>query len=228
MEMERQVLSPHRPRLNVLLEAVATGVRGALPDLKTCAAVHDGSFQAAELRRWSLQSPAVLIAWLGTPRTETPGVLWTDCDQQLAAFIVTRDAPAKRAKEKSLPRGKAARAIAAALLLLIPRARWGSTDIGGAERLQARNLFSAEIDKANVALWAVTWRQALRLEAAADGTCPPLPDELYTSAQDDRLVLARVHLAQDAPLGALSRRSSGRVRSRIRPNSTPRASGESG
>ena len=141
--MERPVFSPRGPRLNALLEAVAGGVREALPDLKTCA-VHDGRFQAAELRRWSLRAPAVLIAWLGTARTETPGLLWTDCDQQLAAFIVTRDAP-------RLPRGKAARSIAAALLL-IPRARWGLTDIGAAERLQARNLFSAEIDKANVAL----------------------------------------------------------------------------
>ena len=193
LEMERPVISPHRPRLNELLEAIAGGVREALPDLKTCA-VHDGRFQAAELRRLSLRATAMLIAWLGTPRTETPGLMWTDCDQQLAAFIVTRDAP-------RLPRGKAARAIAATLLLLIPRARWGffsAPGIGAAERLQARNLFSAEIDKANVALWAVTWRQALRLVAAEDRTCPALPAELYASAQGDRSVLARVYLAQAA------------------------------
>ena len=175
--MERPVFSGQRARLNELLEGVAGGVREALPALKTCA-VHDGRFQAAELRRWSLRAPAVLVAWLGTPRTETPGVPWTDCEQQLAAFVVTRDAP-------GLPRGKAARAIAAALLLLIPRARWGLSGTGAAERLQARNLFSAEIDKANVALWAVTWRQALRLEAAGDGTCPAMPEELYAAAQDD-------------------------------------------
>ena len=159
------------------------------------------------------------MAWLGTPGTETPGALWTDCDHRFGAFVVTRDAP-------GLPWGKAARRMV--LLLLIPLARWGLTDIGAAEDLRTGNLYSGEVDKAGVAQWAVTWRQALRLEAAADGTCPPLPDELYTSAQDDRLVLARVHLAQDAPLGALSRRSSGRVRSRTRPNLTPRASSESG
>ena len=180
LEVERPVYSAHRPRLNALLEAIATGVRESLPDLKTCT-VHDGRFQAAELGRWSLRSPAVLIAWLGTPKTETPGVLWTDCDQQLAAFVVTRDRPGE-------PRGKAARAIAASLLLLIPRARWGfssAADIGSAEQLQARNMFSGAVDKEGIALWAVTWRQALRLEAAEDGTCPPLPAELYASAQDD-------------------------------------------
>ena len=120
----------------------------------------------------------MLISWLGTPRTELPGLAWTDCDQELAAFVVTRDRTGE-------PRGKAARAIAAALLLLIPRARWGLADFGTAERLQARNLYSGEVDKEGVALWMVSWRQTLRLETDEDGTCPPLPDELYASAQDD-------------------------------------------
>ena len=71
--MEGPVISGQRPRLNELLDGVAGGVREALPELKTCA-VHDGRFQAAELRRWSLRAPAVLVAWLGTPATETPGV----------------------------------------------------------------------------------------------------------------------------------------------------------
>ena len=164
-------------RTQQLLEAIAAGVREALPDLKTCAP-HDGRFQAAELRRWAVGAPAVLIAWMGTTQTETPGVRWTDCEQQLAAFVVTRDRP-------GLPRGKAARDIVSALLLLIPRARWGSTDIAATERLEARNLFSGAVDKNGVALWVVTWRQTLRLEAAADGTCPPLPEELYASAQFD-------------------------------------------
>ena len=34
-------------------------------------------------------------------------------------------------------------------------------------------------------MWVVTWLQKLRLEAAADGTCPPLPGEFYASARND-------------------------------------------
>ena len=74
------------------------------------------------------------------------------------------------------------------LLLLLPRARWGffsAPGIGAAEQVRAANLYSGEVDKAGVALWAVTWRQALRLEAADDGTCPPLPAELYAAAQGE-------------------------------------------
>ena len=183
--MEQPVFSAQGQSLNGMLAGIAAGVRAALPGLKTCA-VHDGRFKASELRRWALRAPAVLIAWLGTPRAEAPGVLWTDCDHRFAAFVVTRDRAAQRPKEKSLPRGKAARSIVYVLLLLIPRARWGLTDIGAAENLRAVNLYSGEVDKAGVALWAVTWRQALRLEAAADdGACPPLPEELYAAAQDD-------------------------------------------
>ena len=113
--MEQPVFSPQGPRLNALLEAIRAGVREALPGLKTCA-LHDGRFRAAKLRRWALRAPAVLVAWLGTPGTETPGALWTDCDHRFGAFVVTRDA-------LGLPRGKAARRIVLVLLLLIPRAR---------------------------------------------------------------------------------------------------------
>ena len=178
--MEQPVISPQGLRLNALLAGIAAGVREALPGLKTCA-VHDGRFRAAELGRWALRAPAVLVAWLGTPKTETPGVLWTDCDHQFGAFVVTRDSP-------GLKRGQAARSIVYVLLLLLPRARWGffsAAGIGAAEQVRAANLYSGEVDKAGVALWAVTWRQALRLEAAEDGRCPPLPGELYASAQDD-------------------------------------------
>lgn len=165
------------PSTQGLLEAIAGDLRTRLPALRTCA-VHDGRFHAAEIERWSMATPAVLVAWLGTAKAETPGAGWTDCDQQLAAFVVTRDAP-------ELPRGKAARNLADWLLLYVPRARWGLTGIGAAEDLQAANLYSSEVDQSNLAIWMVSWRQTLRLEAAEDGTCPPLPSELYAAAQDD-------------------------------------------
>jgi len=133
------------PSTQGLLEAIAGDLRTRLPALRTCA-VHDGRFHDAELRRWSMATPAVLVAWLGTAKAETPGGRWTDCDQQLAAFVVTRDAP-------ELPRGKAARNLADWLLLHVPRARWGlSSGIGAAEDLRAENLYSGEVDKAGVAL----------------------------------------------------------------------------
>ena len=168
-------------RTEELLEAIVADVRAQLPKLRSCE-VHDGRWDAAEVRRWTIRAPAVLVAWLGTPRTEIPGERWTDCEQQLAAFVVTRDSVIRGAK---LTRGEAARSIVDWLLLYIPRARWGLARIGPATDLRAQNLYSGAVDKKGVAMWSVMWRQILRLETAADGTCPPLPEEIYSSAEED-------------------------------------------
>ena len=159
-------------RGNDLLAAIAAELRGRLPKLRSCE-VHDGKWDASELKRWTVRTPAVLIAWLGTTRTETPGEAWTDCSQQLAAYVVTRD-------QEGLSRGAAARNLVDWLLLYVPRVRWGfssasdassAAGIGTATDLRAENLYSGAIDKTGVALWAVTWRQALRLGPAR--RCPP-------------------------------------------------------
>ena len=167
-------------RSNQLLTAIAAELLGRLPGLSSCE-VHDGKWDAAELMRWTVRTPAVRVAWLGAARTQTPGEAWTDCSQQLAAYVLTRD-------QEDLPRGTAARNLVDWLLLYLPRTRWGlssSAGIGAATDLRAENLYSSAVDKTGVAMWAVTWRQALRLEAAGDGSCPPLPTELYRSEQDD-------------------------------------------
>ncbi len=164
-------------RTNGLLTAIAAELRLRLPGLSSCE-VHDGKWNESELMRWTVLTPAVRIAWLGAARTETPGEAWTDCSQQLAAYVVTRD-------QEDLSRGAAARNLVDWLLLYLPRARWGLTGIGPVEDLRAANLYSSAVDKTGLAMWVVTWLQKLRLEAAADGTCPPLPGELYASARND-------------------------------------------
>lgn len=160
-----------------LLHAIQNDIRVHLPRLSSCA-VHDGRWDLAEVKRWSNRTPTALIAWLGTTRTDTPGVAWTDCEQQLAVTIMTRD-------QGNLPRGVAARNLVDSLLLYIPRARWGLGGVGQATDLRAQNLYSGQIDKHGVAMWTVMWRQMLRLEALEDGACPPLPEELYSSARED-------------------------------------------
>lgn len=166
------------PSILGLLDAIAADLRSRLPDLRDECNVHDGRWNIEEVKRWAVRSPALLVACTGVSRTETPGERWTDADLQLGIFVLTGDKPA-------LPRGRAALALVDWLLLYVPRARWGVAPLGEAVGLQAANHFDADLDKLGVALWAVTWRQELRLEAAADGTCPPLPTELYASEQDD-------------------------------------------
>lgn len=160
------------PRLNTLLAAVCSEILAALPALKTCD-VHNGEVDVEEIRRWSRAAPAVLVAVLDARRIAAPGERWTDVEQHLAAYILTRDAP-------RLPRGEAARNIVDQLLLVLPRARWGAAGpgIGEARGIQARNFYSGKVDRMGIALIEMRWRQTLRLEAAVDEYCPETPDDV--------------------------------------------------
>ena len=165
------------------VKPIAADLRRQLPKLRSCE-VHDGGWDAAEAQRWPVAAPALLAAWLGTERTEAPGLGWTDCDQRLAVYIVTTDGR-ERAGGKLLRRGEALRNLVDWLLLYIPRARWTVRGIGPAEDLRARNVYSAAVDKAGAALAEVSWRQTVRLASAGGMGCPALPDELYASPQQD-------------------------------------------
>lgn len=173
-----------------LLDAITGDLRAQLTGLRTCE-VHDGRWDADEIKRWSKRTPAMLVAWMGTAQVEMPGIRWSDCDQELAAFIMTSTglragAPAAGRGGAILKRGEASRALVDWLLLYIPRARWGFTgDVGAATEIRARNLYSGTVDKRNLAVWTVTWRQKLRLEAPDSGVVLPPARELYSSAQDD-------------------------------------------
>ena len=75
---------------------------------------------------------------------------------RLAAFVITAD-------KRRLPKEEAALALVEALLALINGHRWGLSAITAAQNVKAENLFSGRVDKQGVALWAVTWDQAIRV-----------------------------------------------------------------
>lgn len=160
--------------MNELLAAICSDLSRQLPDLAVCAP-RDGHFDAAELRRAAVRAPAVYAACLGASRVRAAASdRHVYADLQLALYIVASNA-------QGLPRGEAARNLANALLLYIPRARWGSAGIGKADELRADNLYSTEIDARGAALWSLRWTQRLRLGTAAESDCPPLPAALYSS-----------------------------------------------
>ncbi len=160
--------------MNELLDAICSDLSALLPDLAVCAP-RGGRFDAAELRRAAVRTPAVYAVCLGAPRALVAASdMQVYADLELALYIVTTDAP-------GLPRGKAARNLAEALLARIPRARWGLSGIGAAEQLRAENLYSTDLDEQGAALWSVRWTQRLRLGAVVEGECPPLPSELYAA-----------------------------------------------
>ena len=147
--------------------------------------IYGGRFDRAELERESFNPPAVYAGCLAVASAKpgTDGAV--DFDFRLAAAV------AGHRTAKGEPRGAQAARLAARVAfelncrqeaeeggerkLLWPRACFSAAelneayaggargwDIGSPREVQAANLYSGEVDKAKIALWAVTWMQQFR------------------------------------------------------------------
>ncbi len=77
-----------------------------------------------------------------------------------AAFVVTRDT-------RTAKRDLGAVALVDTLARLVPGNRWGlEASRSVPENVRGDNLFSATVDKAGVAMWAVSWQQSMELGQA--------------------------------------------------------------
>lgn len=164
-------------RLNDALRAISARLKATFPGIRECAP-HPGRFDEAELKRVATRAPALFVSCLGCLTVTNPGTEQADASLALAVYIVTQSVP-------GLPRDAGARNLAEALVTLVPLERWGLSGCGEAQAVRATNLYSGDVDKLGVALWAVSWQQTLRLGDsvfAADGT---LPRELYLGIEPD-------------------------------------------
>ena len=111
---------------------------------------HGGRFSADELQRYGAAAPCVLVAVLGLGELNPLGST-IDATVACAALVVTADRP-------NLSRDAGALAIVTTLAPILP-ANSFALDVSGAVAVRADNLYSAQVDKLGVALWAFTWRQ---------------------------------------------------------------------
>lgn len=158
---------------NDLLNGIQTVLKDHFPGLKTCE-VHDGRFDKNELARISTRSPAMFIATIGMPEIMDPGTEQAEATHALVVYIVTKDTP-------NLKKGPAARNLVDALLPLVMSERWALPDVCGSYKLSAANLFASETERIGFAMWAVTWRQAVRLGENPWNEEGVLPTQLYVS-----------------------------------------------
>tara|TARA_B100000700_G_scaffold140319_1_gene156343 strand:+ start:230 stop:775 length:546 start_codon:yes stop_codon:yes gene_type:complete len=121
---------------------------------------HGGRFDRAELARYSKRAPVVLIAAMSLPSVGERGSM-TLPTVQFAAFVICRDAPGE-------PRDTQALTLAEALVRHITGNRWEQESVQRPERINAENLYSGEIDRLGIAMWAVSWRQAIELSSRRD------------------------------------------------------------
>lgn len=160
-----------------VLEAIQAGVNAALPALKRCE-VHGGRFDLKELRRVATKTPAVFVSLLAAPEIKVVVTGERDVTLSIAIYIITADKP-------RLPRNVSAINILQALLLLIPINDWGLKKINPPELITAQNLYSGDVDKHGIAMWAISFKQTVRLGKdiyLEDGV---IPTEIYWSESPD-------------------------------------------
>lgn len=165
-------------RFTDLSSAVVTDLKGKFPALKACA-THPGRFDLTEIKRVAIKAPAILVACLGVPKLDEAGTEEKDVELVMAAFVLTKD-------QKGLPRDVGALNIVEALLTHIPMRKWGMTGLGPASKIAAENLYSGEIDRTGVALWAVSFRHKIRIgENIWEAESGVLPDTVYAGYEPD-------------------------------------------
>lgn len=176
--------------LDTLRDAIVATLHAAFPVLPSVEG-HGGRFDLPELQRMGAQTPALRVVVLQVPEAMDSAAGSFDLAAEIAVFVVTRDAPQK-------PKDAAALATVSQLLTVIPGNRWGLDFIDHPETVRADNLYSAPLDKVGIALWAISWRQIVRLERdgveaalvdlktfVTDYYLPPVTDPPGTPAATD-------------------------------------------
>lgn len=139
-----------------------------------------GRMTEAEIKRMAVRTPAIRVAVLGLPSGEDAGNGEVDRMVAFTAYVLTTDKP-------KLPRDDAALAMVENLMLRLPGQRWDSPDAYPvrAHAVTAENLYSATLGNVGVTLWAVVWRQQVRMGENAYPQGPALSAELYTGEGDE-------------------------------------------
>lgn len=140
------------------LESMRDSIVAALaPEMGSATKVeaHGGRFTLQELKRRAQGRVSVPVACLGVISAE-PGAAGTNVTAAWGAYVVCGD-------RTGISRDTGALSIVTALLPLIAGNEWGREDVDAPQRIRADNLYSSQLDKSGVALWAVTWRQEIIL-----------------------------------------------------------------
>ena len=120
---------------------------------------HPGVFDLEELKRIAVKAPAIL--------TSLMDVDWDDSILKFSSFLIVRASTQDKLFDSTLK-------ILSSLLPALKEldADWS---VGGGEKIEAKNLYSASSGALNVSLWTVSWQWTVR-EGIIGGIL--LPDDL--------------------------------------------------
>lgn len=141
---------------------MVSAIQTAIPTLNSCEA-HGGRFGLQDLKHYAKRAPAIVVTNLGGTNTRREGGTKVS-DRQWAAFVITKGTSQERRDAQAL-------VLVQELLKLLPdqSGRWGDDNAHIPENIDDDNLFSVELDKQGIALWAVTWTQGYDIEPSTSG-----------------------------------------------------------
>jgi hypothetical protein len=142
--------------INPYLEAVTTAIKTALVDACKDVESHPGRFTEAELKRISLSRRAVRIAVEDILETQVSPMKRVSYRLLMAAFVICSDRDGPDRSESAIE-------LVEKVISVLPRNRWNSDDYKPVleSTISAQNLYSGEIEKRGIAMWAITWNQTI-------------------------------------------------------------------
>lgn len=144
-----------------MLASIVENVKLELPALRECNA-HDGQFSDTDLDKYVTTDPSVYVSCVGWNDSEDQGEDLV-VSAQWVMIVVTR----RRSNEgDKASRLAAATALVEQLAFLVRNNgttanSWADEVNGPAEDIKSRNLNGPRTEAKGVALWAITWKQAV-------------------------------------------------------------------
>jgi hypothetical protein len=157
-----------------------------IPGLRSVAG-HGGTFTLEDVKRISVEAPCLRVAITGCEPAKRGSDGQSVLPLNVAVVIVAKDQAQQGVGRTT--RDVAALALASAVLLRVAGNRFDLSGVSQPEDLRAANEYSGSLDNTGVALWQVTWRQAIGLGPVDADVIPALSqlwinDELFTAGAD--------------------------------------------
>jgi len=158
--------------LRQLRDAVATALATdeRMSERKIKVSVHGGDFKVSDLQTYAKDAPCVVVALLhsDTENEHATGELWAD-----AVFGLCCMARPKPAWDKAADQHSACLDVVDTVLRVINGNWWGELDVKAPQGVNARNMFTAALDKVGgIAMWAVGFHQLVELKDETDPSIP--------------------------------------------------------
>ncbi len=159
-------------------DAIVADFKTLMPAIPQIEA-HFGPFDLEELKAFVVKAPAIMVSLVGLSRSKQVSSRELDADIHCAAFIVTKTTP-------NLAADVAALNIAESLAGHLSMRKFGPAS-EPAREVSITNHYSGKLRQTGgmIALFAVEWRQIVRIgtSVAVTGPVMPLPEEIYVGEE---------------------------------------------